>query len=381
MSRPGTTITRSDTRATRSPRTGTGPWFIAGITGTADADDDVTKSVPSLAEYARRFGSRAAHVAAGDAVLFDEVESYFADAGSEVFVSPTADETDPVLDAALALFVRDLGPGQVSAPGRTTATAQLIVAARAVLTNRIEIIDVEDTGVEADLITASDPAGITVAERRAVGLFAPWIDIPPAAAGGGNRRIPPSGIVAAAMARNDARGHSPNEPSAGELGVSDFAVGVSQTFDDDTRNTLNQNGVNVIRMLNGAVRIYGYRTLADPVTDENWLLLSNARLFMAIQAECDSVAERFVFRQIDGQGRVISEFGGALTGVLLPYWQRGSLYGLTPGEAFRIDVSSNVNTPETIANGELNAKVYLRTSPFAEEVKLDINKTKITEAV
>lgn len=381
MSRPGTTITRSDTRATRSPRTGTGPWFIAGITGTADADDDVTKSVPSLAEYARRFGSRAAHVTAGDAVLFDSVESYFADGGAEVFVSPTDDNTDPVLGAALDLFTRDLGPGQVSAPGRTTAAQQVLVAGHAVLNNRIQILDTTDTATEATLIAASDPAGITVPERRISGLFTPWIDIPPAASGGGNRRIPPSGMVAGLMARNDARGLSPNDPAAGELGISDYALGVSQIFDDPTRETLNENGVNVIVQRNGLVKVYGYRTLADPVTDASWLPLSNARLFMAIQAELDAVAERYVFKQIDGQGRLLSQFGGALTGVLVPYWQRGSLYGNSAGEAFRVDVSGNVNTPETIANGELNAQVFLKTSPFAEEVKLDINKTKITEAV
>jgi hypothetical protein len=381
MSRPGTTTTRSDTRATRSPRTGTGPWFIAGITGTVDADADPTKSVPSLAEYARRFGSRAQHVTAGSAIMFDEADLYFADGGAEVFVSPTADATDAVLDTALGKFTRDMGPGQVSAPGRVTATAHLLVDAHAALNNRIAINDAPDTNIVSTLIALSDPAGISVAQRRVSSVFAPFVDIPAAAAGGGARRVPPSGLVAAKMAQNDGRGVTPNQPAAGDFGVSDFATGVSQTFDDADRQTLNENGVNLIRAINGIVKVYGFRTLADPLTDENWLELSAARVFMAIQSEADTVAERFVFRQIDGQGKTISEFGGALTGVLLPYWQRGSLYGRTAGESFRVDVSSNVNTPETIADRQLNAKLYLKTSPNAEEVVLDINKVKITEAV
>lgn len=384
MSRPGTTITRSDTRATRSPRTATGPWFVVGLTGTADADNDVTKSVPSLAEYGRRFGSRASHT---DPILFDSVEEYFADGGSEVFVSKIIGTggagavVDADIGTALDKFAEDLGPGQVSAPGQTTAARQLLVAAHAALRNRIEILDFADTNNVATLTAAADPAGITSAQRRVVGGFAPWIVIPPAASGGGNRTVPPSALVAAKMAQNDARGITPNQPSAGDFGVSDYAIGVTQVFEDADRATLNENGVNVIRQVNGVVKIYGYRTLADPVTDPNWIELSAARLFMGVQAEANAVADRFVFRQIDGQGKTISEFGGALTGVLLPYWQKGSLYGDTPGEAFRVQVDSAVNTPETIANGELNAKLFLKVSPFAEEVIIDISKTKITEAV
>lgn len=384
MSRPGTTITRSDTRATRSPRTATGPWFVAGITGTADVDADVSKPVPSFAEYARRFGSRASHATP---VLFDAVEAYFADAGSEVFVSPVTGTgvagavQDADIGTALDKFSEDLGPGQVSAPGQTTAPRQLLVAAHAALRNRVEILDYADTDVVATLTAAADPAGFSTAQKRVTGGFAPWVTIPPAASGGGNRTIPPSAIVAAAMARNDARGITPNQPSAGDLGVSDYAIGVTQVFDDADRSTLNENGVNIIRFINGAVKIYGYRTLADAVTDTNWIELSAARLFMAVQAEANAVADRFVFRQIDGQGKTIAEFGGALTGILLPYWQKGSLFGDTPGEAFRVQVDSAVNTPETIADGQLNAKLFLKVSPFAEEVVLDISKTKITEAV
>lgn len=382
MSRPGTTITRSENRSTRSIRTGTGPWFVAGITGTADADTDPTKVVPSFAEYARRFGSRAQHVTAGDAILFDSMEAYFADGGAEAYVSRTADAVTATLTAALGLLVRDLGPGQVSAPGRTSADQQVAVAAHAEITNRTALIDLPNSATVATLTAAADPAGITTNQGRVSGGFGgAWVQIPPAATGGAIRVIPPSPIVAAAMARNDARGRSQNEPSAGELGISSYAVGVTQQFTDSDRNTLNANGVNVLKPIDGEVVIYGYRTLADPVSDPNWVDLSNARLFMAVQADCDAVAKRFVFRQLDGQRLTIAEYGGALTGVILPYWQKGSLFGATPGEAFRVDVGTNVNTIDSMANKELNASVYLKVSPFAEEVKLNINKTKITEAV
>jgi hypothetical protein len=101
---------------------------------------------------------------------------------------------------------------------------------------------------------------------------------------------------------------------------------------------------------------------------------------MAIQARLDAVAERFLFRQIDGGKLVLDEFAGALTAELLPFWRLGSLYGVTASEAFRVDVRS-VNTDATIANGELHALAILRVSQFAEEVILEITKAPITETL
>lgn len=381
MSRPGTTITRSMSRTARSARTRTGAWFIAGITGTADVNANVRESCKSLTEYATRFGSRAAHVVNDPtAVMYDEVDAYFADGGSEVFVSRTVDAVDATLTAALALFTTDLGPGQVSAPGRVTAAQHLILDAHADLTNRIAICDAPNTAVVATLTALATPAGVTTAQERVASLWAPWVTVPPAASGGGNRLVPPSAIVAAAMSRNDTR-VSPNQPSAGALGVSPSGLSVSQSWTDVDRTTLNANGVNVIRDTPDGVKIFGYRTLADPTTDADFINLGNARLLMKIQDEADSIAQRFVFREIDGQGRTITEYGGALTGMLVPYWERGSLYGTSPSEAFRVDVGPNINTEATIANKELRAVLILRLSEFAEEVRIELVKTRITETV
>ena len=382
MSRPGTTITRTETRPPRTARTDTGPWFVAGITGTVDTlgtTDGPRTPVKSLGDYATRFGARAAH---SDPALYDAAEFFFKEGGSELFVSRTADALDPALTSALAAFTKDLGPGQVSAPGRTAGAQHLLLANHARDNNRIAILDAPNTAVVATLTAAATIAGITAEAERYASLFAPFITVP-GLTPGTTRTIAPSAIVAGIMARNDAEGVSQNQPSAGVLGESIQASGVAQAFADADRTTLNVNGVNLLRLIYGGVRVYGYRTLSDPsnATESNWLNLSNARLFMKIQAELDEVAERFVFREIDGRGLTINEYGGELTGVLLPYWQRGSLYGLTPEEAFRVDVGPTVNTETTIANGELRANVALRTSPFAEEVVLEIVKTRITEAV
>jgi hypothetical protein len=384
MARPGTTISRSETRPTRSARTSTGPWFIAGITGTPDTELALNpggprKAVKNLTEYATRFGSRTAHGANPE--MYDAAEFYFKHGGAELFVSRTADALDPALTAALALFTKDLGPGQVSAPARTTAAQKLLLANHARDNNRLAILSTTNTAVVATLTAEATIAGITADAERFTALFGPWVTVP-GVTSGTTRTISPESIVAGLMARNDSLGISPNQPSAGhQFGESDYAINVTQNFSDVDRATLNVNGVNLLRLVYDGVRVYGYRTLADPTTDASWVNLGNARLFMGIQAKGDEIAERFVFRELDGQRKTISEYGGALTGMLLPYWQVGSLYGATPEEAFRVDVGPNINTEATIADRQLRANLILRASEFAEEVVLELVKARTTEVV
>lgn len=388
MSRPGTTVTRSTVRPARSARTGTGPWFVVGPTGTADTDPlGPRKPCTNITEYATRFGTRAAHVndgGGGAGQLFDQAYAYFKGGGAELFVSPatynaTAGTYETNIALALAQFTRDLGAGQVSVPGRVTAATRLAVAAHAELNDRIAVLASTNTAVVATLSADATIASITPAQERRTSLWSPWVTISDATQV--TRTVGPECIVAAAMAKNDGDGITPNQPSAGVLGISDVAVTAVVSFIDADRATLNAVGVNVLRSMFDGIRIYGYRTLADATTDPDWVNLANARLFMAIEALAEQIMERFVFRQLDGQRLTINEFGGALTGMLLPFWERGSLYGVTPEEAFRVDVGPNVNTDQTIANRELHANIALRVSEFAEEVILELVKTRITEAI
>ena len=188
--------------------------------------------------------------------------------------------------------------------------------------------------------------------------------------------------VAGVFARNMAGGVSPNEPSAGELGKFNTVLSLTQSYSDASRQTLNSAGVNIIRDIYGDRKVYGWRTTADPVLDTRWLNLGNSIMVRAITAQAGAVGERFVFRQIDGQGILISQFGAALTGeVCMPLFFEGSLYGDSPSEAFSVDVGPSVNTPTTIANGELHAIIKMRMSPFAEEVRIEIVKYLVTESL
>jgi hypothetical protein len=55
------------------------------------------------------------------------------------------------------------------------------------------------------------------------------------------------------------------------------------------------------------------------------------------------------------------------------------LYGVTPDEAFVVDVGNEVNTDDTIAAGELHAVLAVRMSPMSEFVIIEVVKVSITE--
>lgn len=286
--------------------------------------------------------------------------------------------TDAHWETALGRFTADYGPGQVSYPGRTTDQAHIDLLEHAAAMNRVAIMDAADTTTKATLLAAVSAA--RTANARYGGLFAPWIKVP-GLTPGTTRTVPPSPFVAGRIAAQDAL-TSANEPAAGEAGQAQFAIDITQpAWSDTDRVELNAAGVNVIRLLYGGVRIYGWRSLANPTTESQWLNFGNVRLVMEIANYANIIAEQFLFAQLDGQGKTISQFGGALTALLLPYWQEGALYGTSSDQAFVVDVGSSVNTPTSLANGELKAVLGIRPSPFAEMVTIEILKTPITMEV
>lgn len=279
--------------------------------------------------------------------------------------------------AGFDALIPDLGTGQVAAPGATTDAIHQMLAEHGRTHNRIPVADYPDTAdpavLHASQALITDGSG---KRSRFTGGFTPWVQI------SNNRIVPPSGLVMGAMARNDAAGLSPNEPTAGQNGILRSALGLSRSFTDAQREDLNSDGINVIKAQFGQIKIYGYRTTADPITDTRWRPLGNSRLHRLVSAQADQVGERFVFRQIDGNRILLSQFAGALVGeVCLPLYNEGSLFGATASEAFSVDVGPTVNTPETLANDEIHAVITLRMSPFGEEVVIEIVKLLITEEV
>jgi hypothetical protein len=283
---------------------------------------------------------------------------------------------DVAIAAALARFDYALGPGQVAAPGLTLGGTHDELLAHCNATVRCALLDLPDSSDETELAAAVQ-ALYGVAGVRFAGAFAPWAEYPgPASVA---IVVPYSAVQAGLIARADVQGN-PNAPAAGVNGVSRLATGLSQVFDDDTREALNDAGVNMAKLVYGDVRTYGYRTAAGP-DDTNWLWFGNSRVIMAIAHESDALAENYVLRQIDGRGQLFAALETDLRGMLLAYYNAGALFGETPQDAFDVDTSSAVNTIETIAAGEVHATIRVKCSPAAEWVRIDVVKVPVERAL
>lgn len=275
----------------------------------------------------------------------------------------------------------DLGPGILFAPGATTDALHVIMADQALARGRIYFADGANTATVSTLLTSArnniDASG---SRSRFTGLFVPWLIV--AGIGGTTKVVAPSGAVAGLFCRNMAGGLSANQPAAGEKGRLRTALDLTQHWTDAERETLNLGGVNVIRDIYGVRKVYGWRTTADAINDPRWINLGNSVLHRQIVALAGVVGERFVFRQIDGQGTLFGEFAGALIGeICMPMYQGGSLYGSTPGEAFKVDTGPSINTTATIANNELRAVMSVKMSPFGEQVNIEVVKYLVTETI
>ena len=289
-----------------------------------------------------------------------------------------ANITDAEVEAALSVFDADLGPGQVLYPGATDEDSHVAVVAHAAANNRVALLDGTDTATAQTLVTEALDVRAT-GNGKFAALFAPWATIPGLSAGT-FRTVPYSAVQAGLIARSDGATSNPNIAVAGENAIGRFVTGLTQTYSDEDRETLNDAGVTVAVLKFGQVRTYGTRSVANPVSEDNWIQFQNSRLATFIAAQADRTAESYLFDQIDGRGLKLAEFAGDLQGILLPLYQAGALFGATPEEAFVVDVDS-VNTVESIADGELNAAIAVKMSPAAERVVIEISKVRTEEAI
>lgn len=293
--------------------------------------------------------------------------------------------TDTQRQAALDLFTKGMGPGQVVLPGDTRTAAHTMLHTHAAAKNRVAIADQPDTATVAT-ITGAVATQRALATPESIALFGPPL-VAPGVAAGTTREIPASVVAAAKMAANDTRWGHPNEPAALDRSTCTWILGVKRGFTEGDYDTLRTAGANMLRVTDGAVQIDGYRTCADPITGVLNLQLSNVRLDMLIREQGRQIAQRYAMRQIDGKGLLAAAYAGELAATLEKLRQKGAIFELRdaagnqvdPG--YVVDAGPTVNTPATAQAGELRAVVGVRRSPFAETVYLTIYNRLVTEPV
>lgn len=286
------------------------------------------------------------------------------------------------LEEALDALDRDLGPGQVAAPGFTAETVQKALLEHAAETNRRALIDLVDTDDPDELVEDSTALrGVEGSAARFGAAFAPWAIIPGLSLGT-TRTVPYSAVQMGLIARSEAEGNNPNKAAAGKRGRARYAQELTAAFSNEQRSDLNDAGVNAAILVRGTVTTFGNRTLTNPTTDPQWKSFSASRVVMGVAAKAGEVMENYDFEQIDGHGYVFKALEGDLAGdACMPYYIDNALYGQTPAEAFQVNTGPDVNTPATIEAEEIKAQIVIRVSPTGERLEVEVVKVASTESI
>lgn len=279
--------------------------------------------------------------------------------------------------AALARFDIGKGDGAVAIPG-IGASVHAGLITHADENNRLALLVAART---ADVGTIIDTAAVLDAKRA--GLFAPWIRVPDTF--GGTRTISPEGYVAAARARAH-NSSGPWQAAAGENSKARYVVAPDVVYTATQGNDFDAAKVNVIRTVAGYVRLYGWRSLA--ADEVNWGYLIGADTVNRVVTQAYQQLEPYLFGIIDARGHLLAKIEGTLIGIVQPMAAADGLFArfaedgetlLDPG--YRVNVSRELNTTESLALNQVLAELGIRVSPTAALVKLTVTKAAVTAAL
>lgn len=368
----GVEVRARTARVARGIPVDTGTWFVGGQSASGSHTEAV--KVRSIADFSTEFGARAGH----NQELYDAVETYFNEGGKEAYVGAHAG----VYADSLALFHPDLGPGQVSVIGEPNDVGVFTaLTAHAKANNRFAVLDV-NSGLDVAALDALGDALRSLTDVEYGALFGPWVDIPAPSGviGGSVRSVPASPVVAALIARADALGNV-NRAAAGRDFPLQYVTGFDITITKADREALLDAGVNTFAEIFGVLELYGFQTALAQTTETPYWQANCSRTRMYLKAQGAAAGEPYVFRTIDGKGRLAGALKGDLDEICLVLYQADGLFGETPQEAFAVEVGAAINTEATIAQGELHAVMEARLSQHAKAVLIDLVTVPVTGQV
>jgi hypothetical protein len=143
------------------------------------------------------------------------------------------------------------------------------------------------------------------------------------------------------------------------------ALGLRYSISRLQQMSLNQNGVNCIRDLNGNVRVWGARTLGGDANLE-WKYVNVRRLFLFLRESIDQGTQWVVFEPNDPS--LWAKIRRNVTAFLTNVWRDGALFGATPAEAFYVKCDEETNPPELRDLGQVVTEIGVSVVKPAEFV-------------
>jgi len=249
--------------------------------------------------------------------------------------------------------------------------------------NRIALIH----SAAAQTSAQAETLGVTIRGNESNGehgaLYWPWINVPTALAGV-TRKIPPDGYVAACRARAH-NGKGSHQPGAGIISVARWVASLETEANSAVGNALDHDNVNALRVIDGAVRVYGARSLSNDTS--NFRFITAQDTVNGIVYEATKTLEDLVFSVIDGRGNIFANVQARLISVLEPKRISGALYEAFDQVGARIDMGYTVkcdkslNPTTQLADGLVKAKIGVRVSSVGDQINVDIVKSNLTTSV
>lgn len=332
--------------------------------------------VRSIADYVATFGARGA----GNLSSYDWLDTFFREGGRRAYVSRYTG-TGSDIDSALLSFSADLGAGLVAAPEETAgATTYGKLLNHAADTNRFALLDYANGDTVAAMTTLVGLIPATNADR---GMTAgQWVNVPAPAGviGGSARQVHGSAVTAALIARAQRQGN-PNRAAAGRDFPLQYATSFTRDVNDADRLALLNAGGNTFATKYGIMQLYGFQTKVAQTGDSPFWQANAGIARMWLQDKAKVAGENYMFRAIDGQGRLATALKTDLEAIALELYEAGGLFGEDPSDAFSVEVGASVNTVNTIAQGELHAVMEARLSLHAKTVYIDLVSVPVTGQV
>jgi uncharacterized protein len=350
----------------------TAPYITKAFPETGAITADVVLCT-NFGEFKAAFGDFS--LDSGQNILAHAVYGFFRNGGTRCYVKRI--KSDSELQAALGEFEAIDDIAIVCAPGITDATKLKEIndhCTQPTLQDRVAVLD---SPCEVQNQTKLNPqlSDRIVPEKCAyAALYFPWIQVYDPVTklqdpqSNGLKFVPPSGHIAGIYARVDSqRGvhKAPaNEPILG-------AVGVRYNISKNQQGSLNDNGINCIRNLNGSILVWGARTLGGGANGE-FMYLNVRRLFNYLRESIDEGTQWTVFEPNSPElwARIRRNVNAFLLGV----WRSGALFGSVPEEAFYVKCDAETNPPDVRDRGQVVIEIGVAVVKPAEFVIFNLSQ-------
>jgi uncharacterized protein len=319
--------------------------------------------VTNWEQFKRQFGDWDA----GNLLLAHSVYGFFNNGGGRCWVARVNDITtvNDVREVLAKMEAID-EIAIVAVPGA------LDDGVRTEIVNHCENMEDRVAVLDGNRVAPPTPGAIrgTIGDSDYAAIYFPWIEVSDPVSGG-RTFVPPSGFMAGIYARVDTE-RGVHKAPANE--VVRGALGLEYDTSKNEQDGLNPGGINVIRSLNGTIRVWGARLLGGDALEGagNIKYLNVRRLINFLRESIDEGTQFAVFEPNSDPlwQRILRSITAFLTGV----WRDGALFGVVPEQAFRVICDETTNPPDVRDRGRVVTEIWVAPVKPAEFVIFRINQ-------